>query len=405
TFRLSELDTTEVQTKVELTDKEREEAINYLKKPKLMDRLYEDISKASEIVAEKNNAILLYTTLVSKKLKSPLSAIIFGESGSGKTTLLQGIGNLLPKEDVITLTSLSKTSLYYMDDLIDKSLLIEDLSGASSDDVLFALRELVSNQKLSRNITERNHKGDIVSKIITLKTQLSMASCTTNTGVYFDNQNRSIPILIESWNKEREEEIFKYKQLKASGKINTEEIETLKQTIVNAHRVLQDVEVINPYADKLNLPESVKSPKRSFQLYLDFIKTIAWLNQYSRKVKTDKKTKKRYIEVNKEDIKWANRLLKDALLIKSDDLSSSTRKFYNELKDLLKESRIFTIKDIKHLSHMSNIKRYLKELRTYEFVRITNGNQHTGFEYKLIEDTSWNNIEKELENSLNSQVV
>lgn len=408
TYRLEALESTQPNKPTEVTAEERKVAISYLKRPKLLQQLLIDISKASEVIAEEEKALLLYIILSSKKLKHPLSTIIYGESGTGKTTLMQGIANLLPPEDVVTFTSISNTSLYYMDDLTNKSLLIEDLSGANNDEVLFALRELASNQKLTRNTTQRNHKGDIVSKTVTLKTRVSIASCTTANNIYLDNENRSIPIHIDAYDKNREQKIVEYKKLKAAGLINQSEIDHLKILIRNAHSVLQDVVVINPFASQLELPESVKSPKRSFQLYLNFIETVAYIHQYQRKVKTDKKTGIRTIEVTKDDILWSNRLLKDALLNKSDDLSNATRNFYELLKEhlMVLETKVFTIKDIKKLSHIANIGRYLKELRTYHYIRIVSGNRYRGFEYKLIDEVeNWKQLQKQLEEALSNQLV
>lgn len=403
TYRLQEMETTISNHQVELSATDKEEAILYLKQPKLMDYLLTDVSIAGEIIAEQYNALLLYIILASKKQVEPLSAIIFGESGTGKTTLMQGVANLFPPEEVIILTSLSKTSLYYMNDLVNKVLLIEDLTGAKDDETMFALRELVSNQKLTRSITEKNNRGELVSKTVSIKTQLSMASCTTNPSIYYDNQNRSIPLYIVTSDQKREAAIFNYKKRKASGKVDNKHIDDMKRKFQNMHRLLQPIIVRNPFAEELKLPVSVKSPNRSLQLYLNFIQTVAWIHQHQRKIKNDKVTKTTYIEVTKTDIHWSNKLLKDALLSRSDELSQSTRNFFTRLKDTLDvtNKNTFSVKDIKHLSHISNIKRYLKELRTYEYIRIMSGNQYQGFEYKLIDDDlNWQLIKKEMEQFL-----
>lgn len=405
-YRLNELESSISSKPIELTDQRKEAAIGYLKQKKLMDILFHDVAYAAEVIAEEENALLLYLILCSKKMPEPLSTIIYGESGSGKTTLMQGVASLLPPEDVVAFTSLSKTSLYYMDDLIDKAMLIEDLSG-TNDEVLFALREIASNQKLTRSTTERNTKGDITCKTITLKTKASMVSCTTSNTVYLDNENRSIPIYIDPFNKVREQAIFDYKKQKASGAIDLAKINSLKELLRDVHRVLSPLSVINPYAEKLRLPQGVKSPKRSFQIYLNFIATIAWINQYSRKVKMDPISKEKYVEVTTEDILWANRLLNSVFLSKSDELSSATRNFYELLKQNLQGLQVntFTISNIKHLSHISNIKRYLKELRLHEYIKIISGSKYKGFEYRLVEQDNWQELQLELKKALEKQQV
>ena len=398
-YRLTELDKYESNTQkvVELTEEEKKAAISYLQNKKLLDNLYQDIPKATQLVAENDNALLLYIIYTSKKLKTPLSSIIFGESGSGKTSLLQGVANLFPNEDVITVTSLSKNSLYYFDDLTDKLLLIEDLKGVSNEETLFALRELISNQKLSRSITERNFKGETTHKAKVLTTQVSVAACTTDLTTHPENQNRSIPIALDNNNAEREKAILEYKQKLAGGGIDTAEIEQLQKLLQNCHRLLKDVKVINPFAQFLKLPNTVKNYKRSMQLYLTFIETIAYLQQYSRKVRANT------IEVAKTDIIWANKLLYKAFLQRSDELSSGSRKFLQTLQENGLNS--FTIKDIKHLTHLSNIKRYLLELKAYGYIQITNGNRYKGYNYKLMKDDTWEQLKAELETLLQKEVV
>ena len=47
---------------------------------------------------------------------------------------------------------------------------------------------------------------------------------------------------------------------------------------------------------------------------------------------------KRYIETTLEDIEWANRLLKDVLLAKADELSGECRRLFERLKTYLTQN-------------------------------------------------------------------
>ena len=88
-----------------------------------------------------------------------------GSSGSGKTHLLHGVAATVPKQHIHVTTSLSENTLYYTpkDFLKHKILLQEDLDGTY--DAQLPLRELMSNQSISRFSTKTNsqHRGQQTS--------------------------------------------------------------------------------------------------------------------------------------------------------------------------------------------------------------------------------------------------
>jgi hypothetical protein len=127
------------------------------------------------------------------------------------------------------------------------------------------------------------------------------------------------------------------------------------------------------------------------------IETITFYHQYQREVKTDPTSGERYIETTLEDIEWANRLLKEVLLAKSDELSQAERSFFESLKKWMKEKNkeSFYAKEIREAfrMHPSKVKRYLHSLNTYNLVRITGGNRFkSGFEYEVIAPDEYKNL-------------
>jgi len=71
--------------KVDLTDQEKEDALALLKDPNLLSRLLKDFATCG-VVGEETNKLVGYLVAVSRKLNSPLGAIIQSSSASGKTT-------------------------------------------------------------------------------------------------------------------------------------------------------------------------------------------------------------------------------------------------------------------------------------------------------------------------------
>ena len=102
------------------------------------------------VIGEQDNAALLFFIFLTRFFKNPLHAIVMGSSGSGKTHLLQGVAGTVPRQHIHVTTILSENTLYYTpkDFLKHKIFLLEDLDG--SYDAQLPLRELMSNQIISR---------------------------------------------------------------------------------------------------------------------------------------------------------------------------------------------------------------------------------------------------------------
>ena len=98
----------------------------------------------------------------SYKTKQPLHAIVQGSSGSGKTHLISKIADIVPQEDVLRFTRITESSLYNWGeyDLVNKLLVIEDLDGLK-EEAMFAMRELISNQRLSSSVSIKDKKGKV----------------------------------------------------------------------------------------------------------------------------------------------------------------------------------------------------------------------------------------------------
>lgn len=380
----------------ELTENRSRKAINYLKSKNLMQRTGKDIT-ATGLVGEENNSLLMYLVFTSRLREQPLHVISLGSSGTGKTYLQEKVSELIPEQDKLEITILSENAFYYFDrkELKHKLVLIEDMDGA--ENVLYPLRELQSKKKISKTIPIKDSKGNL--KTITLRVEgpISLAGTTTRERLYEDNANRSLLIYLDS-SKEHRERIMEYQRRLSAGKINMKAENELKEFFKDMQTVLKPIAVRNPYAEHLKLPEQVFKPLRTNAHYLEVIETITFYHQYQREVKTDPQTGERYIETNLRDIEWANRLLKDVLLAKSDELNKTERSFFESLKKWLKANNMtsFYSKQVREIfrMHPSKVKRYLHSLTTYNFIRITGGNRFkTGFEYEVRSADEYSRLE------------
>ncbi len=387
----------EVKKKI-LTPSEREEAINFLMQPGLMQRTNEAIGKAG-IIGEEANRLLMYIIFTSRKRESPLHVISFGSSGAGKSHLQEKVAELIPEEDKMESTSLTSNALYYFGeyDLQHKLILIEDMDGAET--VMYALRELISKKHIIKMVPLKDTKG--ITRTITFKVKgpVTVAGCTTQESIYEDNANRSFLIYIDE-SKAQDEAIMSYQRKKSAGTINTEEEKQIKQLLQNTQRLLQPVQIRNPYAELLQIPTEVFKPRRTNAHYLQFIEAVTFYHQYQREKKTDKLTGAQFIETTLEDIAEANKLMKEVLLRKADELSGATRNYFEQLKALLQQQKqsTFTNKEIRKALRLpgTTVRRYHNELLQSSYIKLQESKKKKGYLFEITSYEEYNQLQNSI---------
>jgi len=406
-YRLSKIESQKEQRpiKKELTEQQKQRAINYLKSPDLIQRTSEDLGNCG-IIGEEINRLLMYLVFTSRLREQPLHIISLGATGTGKTYLQEKIAELIPEQDKLEITILSENAFYYFEqtELRNKLVLIEDMDGA--EQVLYPLRELQSKKRISKTIPIKDSKGNL--KTITLKVEgpICLAGTTTKERLYEDNANRSILIYLDN-STDHEEKIMEYQRRISAGKIDIKRENELKEQFRNMQMVLKPVKVRNPNAEYLKLPEYVFKPLRTNSHYLAFIETITFYHQYQREVKTDLQTGIRYIETTLDDIEYANKLLQDVLLTKSDELPKAIRQFFESLKRWIKSQNTesFYAKDIRDTfrMHPSKLKRYINDLLRYNLVKIVGGSRYkTGYEYEIVKQDDYDDLQSKISTVLES---
>jgi len=377
----------------EMTDQEKAQALKYLQTPDLVKNTLHLISQ-SGLIGEQKNGLLLFFLYLSRFFDEPLHAIIFGRSGSGKTYLQTKISECLPEESVRTITSLTENTLYYSsrDFWKHKVLLIEDLDGVYN--AFLPLREFMSKQSITKLTTDKDAKGNNVQKVLTVEGPICVSGATTKEGIYEDNANRSYLLHINE-GATHMEEVMDYQRKLQAGMVDENSQQLAKQLLKNTQRLLHPIKVINRYATQLKIPDSVFKKLRTNMHYLRLIEIITFYHQFQREVKTNSKNE-RYIESSLEDISWANRLTKESLLRKSDELNGQLRSFFESLKKLISKRKkigeanqaeqTFYSKQIREQFRMNPMKvnRYLRELNQWGYIKQVGGYRNTGFEYEII---------------------
>lgn len=390
----------------ELTPAQRAAAINELKKPNLLHRTAEMIALTG-IVGEVSNSMIAYLVYCTRKQPIPLHVMFLGSSGSGKTYLQERISDLVPQEDKIEITQITENALYYFKqhELQNKLILIEDLDGAMS--VFYPLRELQTKRRISKTVTLKDSKGNLKTITLTVEGPVCVSGCTTKEKIYEDNANRCI-LLYTDMTRDQDKLINDYQTKLAAGVVNRERESQYKELFKNMQRVLRPINIINPYAPYIELPELVFKPRRTMTLLLGFIEAVTFYHQYQREVKKDS-TGQLYIETTIADIEAAFHLLKDVLFSKSDELTAATRTFFERLKSHLTDNQqtSFTPQQMRKVFRIEprTIQRYIRELRQYGFLKPISGFKHrSGFEYSVIDVAEYGQLKTQIDEHLQAIV-
>lgn len=379
--------------RVQLSPAQRQAAIAYLKQANLLERTNEDIGR-SGLVGEETNRLIAWLVYSSRKLSVPLHLMFLGSSGSGKTWLQERVSELIPPEDKIEITQITENAFYYFrqDELKNRLLLIEDLDGAES--ALYPLRELQSKRRISKTVTLKDSKGNLKTITLTVEGPVSVSGCTTREKVYEDNANRCLLLYIDG-SKEQDGRILDYQTRVAGGEINREAEQYTRQQLQQVQRVLMPVQVINPYAKYIHLPEQVFKPRRTMTLLLAFIEAITFYHQYQRPLKRDAQGHP-YIESTVADIEAAFRLLSDVLFTKSDELTKASRSFLEGLKVLLQRQgkTSFQAREIRQQLRLAptTLKRYLSELERYGYLKVNRSGRYGKYEYSIADLTEYDQL-------------
>lgn len=390
-----------------LTAAQRTEATNYLstgsggQQPSLLEITKQDIGK-SGVVGEANNRLLMYIVYTYRKAMTPLHIICLASSGTGKTHLQEKVGELIPEEDKIEITTLSENAFYYFGqrELKHKLILIEDLDGA--ENVLYPLRELMSKRRISKTIAIKNKNGETKTIHLIVEGPVAVSGCTTRESIYEDNANRSFLLYLDE-TKAQDVQIMDYQRKLRAGKIDTTAENSIKELFKNCQRIIEPVRVLNRYAEFLTIPEEVLKPRRSNDHYLLAIEAITFYHQYQREKKADDNGEL-YIEVTVEDIAAANELLKDVLLRKSDELSGSCRDYLQHINEYLQQNQQtkFTNREIrKHLKlEPTKQKRFTKTLLESYYIKRIQGSKARGYEYEIVSPDEYNQLQSKINNVL-----
>ncbi len=400
------------RTTIQMTEKEKREALRFLQNPELLDEILLDFESIG-VVGERTNKLVGYLAAVSRKLSEPLSTLIQSRSAAGKSTLQDAILKLAPDEDVMKYTRITDQALFYSgeDAFCHKILAIEE--GSGMERAAYSIRNIQSAGKITVAAAGKSSaSGGLQTREYTVKGPVSVMVTTTATTLDEETASRFIVLTIDE-STEMTRAIHEHHRTAEAleGILSERNHRKLVAKHHNAQRLLKPIVVVNPYAKHLTYPTASLKTRRDFKKYLGLIKSVAFLHQFQReKASVDiAGVKMEYIEVTPVDIEKTNALATEVLCHSLDDLSAPSRQLlgliFKMVTTLADRHQVpiakvaFTRRMIREHTGWSNwqVRSYLPPLVDLEYLVHQSGSRKNRYTYAINREGGKAIIETELQ--------
>jgi DNA primase catalytic core len=380
---------------VVLSPEEREAALAWLREPDLIGRLRAAFHQAG-IIGEESNTLVAYLAGVSRKLERPLAIIIQSASAAGKTTLMDAVLSFFPEEDRVKYSAMTGQSLYYLGETNLKHKILAVVEEAGAEKASYALKLLQSEGELTIASTGKDPAtGKMVTQEYHVEGPVMIFLTTTAIDLDEELQNRCLTLAVD----ESAEQTGRIHQLQRerrtlAGLIAKVERQDVLKKLRNAQRLLQTVDVLNPYAPRLTFATARTRNRRDHEKYLTLIDAIALLHQHQRETRT-LPGGQRFIEVTLDDIALANELAPEILGRSLDELPPQTRRLLGYIRELVnkksgdaKAASTFSRKELRDLCgwSLTQVRVHLERLLELEYLAIRHGRPGSQFVYEVLFD-------------------
>jgi hypothetical protein len=187
-------------------------------------------------------------------------------------------------------TQISENALYYFDSsqLDNKVLFIEDLDF--THEMLTPLATLQTQGKLIKTRATKNKDGLIHSTTFEVNAKLCLIASAYAEKNY---ENLSLPFLCLHLNhsQTQDNEIMNYQRNLSAGLIDKTLINKTIQRLKCVIASLENINIVNPYAPFIELPEDLPAPRKTLLLLLDFINVITFFYQRQREQFVNEQTR------------------------------------------------------------------------------------------------------------------
>jgi len=342
------------EAKVELTDPERDAALDLLRSPQLTDRILADY-EACGLVGEETNKLVCYLACVSRLLPQPLAVLIQSASAAGKTALMDATLAFAPPEHQIRYSAMTGQSLYYMHrhNLKHKILAVAEEEGVAQ--ASYALKLLQSDGRLRIAAAGKNQgNGRQETQSYEVEGPVMMFLSTTNEHPDPELANRCLTLHV---NESPAQTAAIHARQRAAYTLESHNAarDSITTLHANAQRLLEPLPVVIPWAEQLTFRHDQTWMRREHAKYLALIAASALLHQHQRPRKTRTinlpsfngkpqatasthvadPSPAEYLEATLADVELAHRLAGQVLGQSLDSLLPQTRRLLVLIDDLV----------------------------------------------------------------------
>jgi DNA primase len=381
-----------------VNDAEKAEALKLGRNPDLVAEILRDLEKLG-LVGELTNKLMGYLVMTSRKMDDPLALLILSGSGAGKSLLQDALLRLCPDEDLVKLTSLSDRALFYKgeDSLKNKVLAVEEVAGAEG--AYYAIRNLISAKKLTIETTVKNAlTGQLTTQVNTVNGPTAVFQTTTQPDLDAETKSRFIITSIDESLEQTRAILAAQRQCHTLEGLRRKK---QREAIVRRHhafqRLLKPLLVVNPFEPLLTYAEDRLLVRRDNPKYLHLILAVTFLHQLQRPARHDGEFGG-YIETTLDDIAIANELATALFGQSLDELSRPGHELLQLIFDYVQSQAVklkttgekiaFGRRELREALKWSEyqLRTYLHELETLEYIWPLSGRQGQPFRYRLLWD-------------------
>ena len=257
-----------------------ERAMKLLECHDILQKAAEDMELLGH-VGELNTKKLALICSVSARAGAPIQPSTHAQSASGKNFLWDMVLSLSPPEKVIKRSGFSAKALFRTQaDLKGAVLYIQEIAG--SEDADFSIRVLQSDGRLEYESTEKMPDGSMGTVVYTKEGPCVVVQTTTRNHLHPENETRVFPIYIDESEAQTSRIVDNMMQEASGWGMGSEEKQEIRQAWQDAIRLLEESEVLVPFAQRIKLPTSQVRVRRDAKRLVDVIRVISWLEQYKR---------------------------------------------------------------------------------------------------------------------------
>jgi DNA primase len=382
-----------------LNPEERAEALELLIAPNLVDRIQELFDDCG-LVGEQTNRLAAYLACTSRKLNRPLAVIIQSTSAAGKSTLMEAVLAMFPEEERVKYSAMTGQSLYYLGEtnLQHKILAIVEEEGAEK--ASYALKLLQSEGELTIASTGKDATtGRMETQEYHVEGPVMIFLTTTAIDIDEELLNRCLLLSVDESQAQTERIHTLQREARTLDGLRRKKRRTAVLALLkNAQRLLEPVDVVNPYAAQLTFTVKHTRTRRDHEKYLTLIDSIALLHQHQRPREIDPAGGGEYIATTLADIELANQIAPEILGRSLDELPPQTRSLLDaiivlvrercEAEDLDIRSAFFSRRDVRDRLGwgVTQVRAHLERLRDLEYIAARYGRPGSAFQYELLID-------------------